>query len=140
MIKPQGTSGPGRKAARGNVPASKISCHDAKNKSQEQPTDITKGFNDSSTKGFNDSSTKRLNDYGTKRLNDSGKVQDHIVAEKTIRRGQGSSGAKRPPSQRLGNPSDPDAGAAAGENEEEEENEHPEVPQPPRDRGGRDRG
>ena len=120
MIKPQGTSGPGREAARGDVPPSKISSYDAKNKSQEQPTNITKRFNDS----------------GTKRLNDSGKVQDHIVAEKTIRRGRGSSGAKRPPPQRLGNSSDPDAGAAAGEDEEEEEEKHPEVPQPPCDPGG----
>ena len=133
MIKPQGTSGPVRKAARGNAPASKISCHDAKNKSQEQPTDITKGFNGSST--------KRLDDDGTKRLNDSGKVQSHIIAKKTNRRGRGSSGAKRPPPQRLDNPSDPDAGAAAGEegeDEEEEKNKHSEVPQQPCDGGGRD--
>ena len=60
MIKPQGASGPGREAARGGVPPTKISSYDAKNKSQEQPTDIPK------------------------RLNDSGKAQGYIVAEKTI--------------------------------------------------------
>ena len=61
MIKPQGTSGPGRQAARGNAPASKILCHDA----------------------------KRLDYDGAKRLDDSGKALNSIVAEKTKARGQG---------------------------------------------------
>ena len=115
MIKPQGPSGPGREAARGDIPPTKISSYDAKNKSQKQPTNIPK------------------------RPNDAGKAQGYIVAEKTIRRGRGSSGAKRP--QRSGNPGDSGAGEVAGEDAgedevEEEEAQHPEVPRPPRDPGG----
>ena len=60
MIKPQGTPGPGREAARGGVPPTKISSYNAENKSQEKPTDIPK------------------------RLDNSGMAQDYIGAEKTI--------------------------------------------------------